>query len=434
MQMRKIITDVAKGSPLYKKGVRAGDEAVTLNGQSAFDIIDYLLATAEDTYKLQIKNDKKPLREICVHTTAEPPGASFEHITIDAPRHCLNNCVFCFMDQMPAGMRDTLYFKDDDYRLSFISGNYVTLTNANDAALERIARLKLSPMNISVHTTNPALRAHMMKNPNGAGIMRQLRFLADNKISLNLQLVLCPGLNDGAELARTMEDILGLGGAVNSLSCVPVGLTKYRDKLTVLKAFDRESAARVIETISAFKHKAKDGQTFCASDEFFILAGEKVPESPYYGAYDQYENGVGMLRSFADDIDEALDSNEYNDVGLCATLVTGKLAANFMAAQAEKINAHTRCALRVCAVENNFFGTSITVAGLVTGSDIVSDERLKNETLIIPSNMLKSDRDVFLDDTDIAFIEKNLHAKCIVSPHDGAGLMETLKYYGEQNA
>jgi putative radical SAM enzyme (TIGR03279 family) len=223
-RMRKIITDVAKGSPLYKKGVRAGDEAAALNGRSDFDMIDYLLATAEDAYTLEIMDHKKRLKTICVSdTSGRPPGASFEHMTIDAPKRCLNNCAFCFMDQLPGGMRATLHFKDDDYRLSFISGNYVTLTNVGSEALERIARLKLSPMNVSVHTTNPALRVRLMKNPNAGNIMAQLEYLAAHGIALNLQLVLCPGLNDGGELVRTMEDILTLGGAVNSLSCVPVG-------------------------------------------------------------------------------------------------------------------------------------------------------------------------------------------------------------------
>ncbi len=433
--MRKIITGVEKGSLLYKKGVRAGDEVVALNGRSDFDVIDYLLATAEDAYTVEIADGGNAARQVCISDAGgTPPGISFEHLTVDAPKRCLNNCAFCFMDQMPEGMRGTLYFKDDDYRLSFISGNYVTLTNVDRKALERIARLKLSPMNVSVHTTNPALRVRLMKNPNAANILDQLKYLAERGVTLNLQLVLCPGFNDGAELTRTLEDVLTLGGAVNSLSFVPVGLTKYRTNLEKLRAFDQSGARRVLETIEAFRGKAKDGQTLCASDEFFILAGEKAPESGYYGAYDQYENGVGMLRSFEDDLKDALASGAYRDTEVQAVLVTGRLAGPFMAGQAELINAHTRCRLRVHAVENDFFGPSITVAGLVTGRDIAADKRLKNETLLIPSNMLKREEDVFLDDTDVGFVAESLNAACVVSPHDAWGLMETLKEYGEKHA
>lgn len=421
--MGYILTDVKKNSLFYRYGLKKGDEICAINDISDFDIIDYMLATGDTAYKIDVIRQGIAETIFIENAEFDLPGACFENVTIDSVRRCKNKCIFCFMDQMPNGMRDTLYFKDDDYRLSFLEGNYITLTNVADDELKRIARLKLSPLNISVHTTNASLRERMMNNNSAGKILEQIKYLAQNDITMNIQLVLCSGINDGNELKKSLSDLKSIGPAINSLSCVPVGITRYRKNLPYLKRFDKESSIKVIETISEFSDAYG---TFCASDEFFLLADMPIPQSEYYGAYDQYENGVGMLRSFMDDTKQLLNSGMYTNLKARATIVSGMLAQKYLQEEVSRINKFTMCKLDLICVKNTFFGDTITTAGLITGSDLINDVRLKNKTLILPSCMIKEDENIFLDDMSITQLEEKLQSKIYVAEPTAEGLIETL--------
>lgn len=435
--MNKKIAALQPGSVAEKHGISVHDEIVALNGRQEFDIIDFLTETGEDRYELTILRNGKIKKIRIKNPSWDPSGISFEEATADEPRRCCNQCIFCFMDQMPAGMRQTLYFKDDDYRLSFLCGNYITLTNVSDSELDRIIQMKLSPMNISVHTTDPQLRVSMIRNQSAGNIFTQLQRLSDGKIDLNLQLVLCPRINDGEALRNTLDNILSLS-TVQSLSCVPVGLTKYRDALYQLTLFTEEQACAVIDVIEEYRGKAQEkasDATLCASDEFFLLAKREFPPDGYYGDYIQYENGVGMCRSFIDEIDEALSDNTLRLPRITASIVTGALAYPVLQNIAEKIhNRFPQCKLNVLAIKNNFFGDTITVAGLICGSDIVHQIKPNSsaEPLIIPSTMLKEDEEVFLDNMTLSELRKHLNVRCIVSAHSGNGLIETLLNWEDQ--
>ncbi len=431
--MGKIILSVAPHSVADKYGIRKGDELLAVSGKIDFDIIDFLTETSEESYTLTVQRGGKEKKLNITNPDWEPSGIGFETLTADEPRRCHNNCIFCFMDQMPQGLRETLYFKDDDYRLSFLCGNYITLTNVPEEEIQRIVQFGLSPMNISVHATGPNLRVSMLRNKNAGELLSQLQQLKKGNIKLNLQLVLCPGINDGDMLKQTLNDILSLLPAVQSVSCVPVGLTKYRDNLYALRLFNESEACKVLSTIDEYRKKAEalsGSEIICASDEFYILAKQPFPPDAYYGDYIQYENGVGMCRSFIDEIDDILSDETYSIPQMNATLLTGTLAFPVIQSAARTImQKHPQCRLDVIPIENVFFGNTITVAGLVCGSDII--EQLGNKThaenLIIPSTMLKDDEPLFLDNTPLSAISEQLGIHCIVSPHYGAGLMETLQ-------
>ncbi len=431
--MGKIILSVAPHSVAEKHGIRKGDEILAVSGRIDFDIIDFLTETSEESYTLTVRHNQKEKSFKIKNPDWEPSGISFETLTADEPRKCHNNCIFCFMDQMPQGLRETLYFKDDDYRLSFLCGNYITLTNVSEEEIRRIIQFGLSPMNISVHATDPNLRVSMLRNKHAGELLSQLQQLKKGDIELNLQLVLCPGINDREMLQQTLDDILTLLPAVQSVSCVPVGLTKYRDNLYPLRLFDQSEACNVLAIIDEYRKKAKalcGSEIICASDEFFILAKQSFPPDAYYGDYIQYENGVGMCRSFIDEIDDSLSDETFTIPPMNATLVTGTLAFPVIQSASQKImQKHPQCRLNVIPIKNGFFGNTITVAGLVCGSDII--EQIGNKThaenLIIPSTMLKDDEPLFLDNTSLSEISKQLGVHCIVSPHYGAGLMETLQ-------
>lgn len=431
--MKKIIIRVEENSVAEKYGLKEGWEVVSINGNRNFDIIDYMMETAETSFNITIKDESGNEKSILIHNPEwSPVGIGFENMTIDKPKLCKNKCVFCFMDQMPKGLRKTLYFKDDDYRLSFTCGNYVTLTNVSDEELDRIISYKLSPMNISVHTTDPELRYSMMKNTQSKNILAQLNKLQDGGIRLNIQLVLCPGYNDGAALETTLTDMLTFLPSLNSLSIVPVGLTKYREGLALLQPFDKAGAEKVIDTIEEFRniaHEKSGAYLFHASDEFFTLAQRDFPPDAYYEDYSQYENGVGMARSFIDEIDEALADTKINN-NIHATIITGELGYPILKGAADKIQRKfPDIILETVAIKNEFFGGHVTASGLVCGSDIIKQMKDQNHatTFIIPSNMLKEDDDVFLDDMTVKEIEDSCHVKCIISPFSGRGLFDTLK-------
>ncbi len=438
--MKRTVTYCAEDSIAEKMGISAGDEIISLNSKVDFDIIDYYCAQAEDVIEISyIKNgERKIITKSVTNDEYLPIGLSFEHETIDLPRQCANKCIFCFMDQMPQGVRDTLRFKDDDYRLSFVDGNYITLTNVSDKALERIVDLKLSPMNISVHTTNPELREKMVGNKNASKIISQLRTLKEGGIDFNLQIVLCPEYNDGDELRRSLNDLLEFIPNLLSLSVVPVGLTKYRDGLTPLRSFTKEEASQTIDIIAEYRRKAEEicGEgVFCASDEFFVLAQREFPSGEYYGEYTQYENGVGMYVSFFEDMDVALE--DVDCIGnITAAVITGELGRTALEKMVKILNEKDEnVELEVITVNNEYFGGKVTASGLVTGSDILKalENTDKDYPLyIIPSNMLNDD-ELFVDNMSLTELNEKTKKKIIPSPFYAQGFLDTLLEIGGEN-
>ena len=431
--MDRIVSHVQQESIAASCGIAPGDVIVSINGREDFDIIDYLYATADETVDLVIRAGDGETRKLTVRNDGTRPfGISFEEITADRPRICRNHCVFCFMDQMPKGLRRSLYFKDDDYRLSFLMGNYITLTNVSDGELERICAMKLSPLNISVHVTDPVLRERIMGNRDAGKIMEQLRRLKDAGITYNIQLVLCPGLNDGKYLVKSLEDMISLLPAVESLACVPVGLTRFRSGLGELSSYRADQASEVIDTVEIYAGKAREiseDARFCASDEFFLLAGRPFPGSDYYGDYSQYENGVGMARSFIDAVNEHLADDGRDLEGLSAAAVTGVLGEKVIAPVIGKINEKRGCDITVVRVLNSFFGDSITASGLVCGRDILEaiEKVDDSRTVMIPSNMLKDDEDVFLDGMTLDELREQSGRDIVIVSPDGWEFCEQLE-------
>jgi putative radical SAM enzyme (TIGR03279 family) len=431
--MKKTVATVQPQSIAEQAGIRSGDEIVAVNGNASFDIIDYMLETASESFSLTVKRAEATKEIVIDNPDWEPIGIGFSSLTADEPKRCHNNCIFCFMNQLPPNMRETLYFKDDDYRLSFLCGNYITLTNLDETDLERIISYRLSPMNISLHTTNAELRASMMNQPKAKNIMHQLQTLADGNIDLNLQLVLCPGYNDGDALRETLSDVLTLVPSVNSLSCVPVGLTKFREGLPKLELFDMKSAADVIEIIDEFRAKAYEcsvSHLFYASDEFYVLAKQPFPSDDYYENYSQYENGVGMARSFIDTIQASFNKTTVRNKGrYAASLITGVLGFPILQNAAEQIRKQfPQINLNVICIQNDFFGRTVTASGLVCGADIIRQLQAVQykHNLILPSNMLKDDKDIFLDDVSIQELENELHVTCKIAAFGGENLFHTI--------
>jgi putative radical SAM enzyme (TIGR03279 family) len=401
------ITYIQPGSLAELAGVTAGWELASINRKTSFDILDYLFESAEETLELEVVDDAGERRVLILENEHMlPVGLGFASPTIDAPRTCANKCPFCFIDQNPPGLRGTLCVKDDDYRLSFLDGNYITLTNVSEAALDRIIEMSLSPINVSVHATDPALRRWLLGNPSAGGVMGQLGRLAAGGVRLNIQLVLLPGVNDGAALEQTLFDLAAIADSIDSLACVPVGLTAHREGLAEIEPFTAGGAGAVIDAIAAWRERYEaigSEAVLCASDEFFILAGRALPDAGYYGAYPQYENGVGMARSFLDDLGDALASAGRLD-GVSALLVTGRLFYPALAAAAAEINEKKGSALEVAGFESRFLGGGVTVAGLLAGADFAGQlPGYGQELVLIPAATLNEDG-LFLDDKNLEWL------------------------------
>lgn len=430
--MEKKIIYVEKGSLADKCGIKAGDVAVALNGKTDFDIIDYYYASADSSLNMIIERNGEQTELDMKNPGLIPLGLSFENLTIDKPRFCKNKCIFCFMDQMPKGLRKSLYFKDDDYRLSFLYGNYITLTNVSDEELERIIEKKLTPLYVSVHVSDPQKRKEMMNNDDAPKIMQQLQKLKEGGIDFNIQLVLCPGINDGDYLRRSLDDMITLLPNIISLSCVPVGLTKFRDSLYPLSSFTKEQAEDVIKIIDEYRLKAGEIDefvTFCASDEFFVLAGKDFPSSDYYGDYVQFENGVGMSRSFIDDVDEFIEDNAGSTIPCNAYLVTGTLGKKVLQPVIEKLNGALGLSLELLEVQNKFFGESVTASGLVCGCDIIKelDGKDKSRPVFIPQNMLMDEEPLFLDNMSFDSVAEQTGMQVYAVPAGGYDFCCMLK-------
>lgn len=428
------ITDVLDGSAAYEAGIKPGDYLVSINGHPVNDILDYSFYLSEKTVKVRLHRGPELFDVVIKKREYADIGLEFATFLMDRKKSCRNKCVFCFIDQNPPGMRDTIYFKDDDTRLSFLQGSYVTLTNMNDEDIERIIKMKTSPINISVHTTNPELREKMLCNRYAGKLMDYMKRFAAAGIKMNCQVVLCRSLNDGAELLRTINDLAAMYPAVVSVSIVPAGLTCHRDGLYPLEPFTAEECGDIIDTVEAAakdNRKKYGSRIFWCADELYLKAQRPIHGERYYEGYQQLDNGVGLITSMKTEFDDAVsDLQKYNlNIKRDVSIATGMAAYDFIASMARTLTSfcpNLNC--RVYPVENRFYGTGVTVAGLLTGGDIKEQllgKRL-GKTLFLPSVMLKSGDNVFLDDTTPASLEFALGVNVRFIDNDGGDFVKKL--------
>ena len=431
-----IVEKVLSGSIAEEMEITPGDALLEINGHKIEDIFDYQYYTQDEYIEILVRkpSGEEWLLEIDKGYD-EDLGITFENGLMDDYRSCHNKCIFCFIDQMPKGMRDTLYFKDDDSRLSFLQGNYVTLTNMSDEDVDRIIRYNLSPINVSFQTTNPELRCRMLNNRFAGQALEKAWKLAQAGIIMNGQIVLCKGVNDGAELDRSIRDLSAYLPNLESVSVVPVGLSKYRDGLYPLEPFTKEDAQDVLRIIHGWQNKIypEYGTHFVhASDEWYILAEEELPQEEQYDGYLQLENGVGMLRLLLDEFAEAMEEDRINGRQARAkhiTLATGRLAYRFIKQMAMQMEErYEGLQIDVIAIRNDFFGEMITVSGLLTGQDIMAQlkDRDLGEKLLLPQNVLKSGEPIFLDDYTLDDIEKALQVRIDIVKSSGRDFIEAI--------
>ncbi len=427
------IKEVLPDSIAEELEIEAGDVLVSINEQSIKDVFDYRYLSEDEELTLLIRKPDGEEWELEIEKDAyEDLGLVFEDGLMDEYRSCRNKCIFCFIDQMPPGMRDTLYFKDDDARLSFLQGNYITLTNLSEEDMERILFYKLSPINISVHTTNPELRCKMLNNRFAGEALDKMKRFYDAGLEMNGQIVLCKGYNDGEELERTIHDLTAYLPLMQSVSVVPMGMTKFRDGLAQVEPFTKEDAVEVIGTIKKWQEiiqKHYGTRMIHASDEWYLLAGLPLPAEEEYEGYPQLENGVGMVRSMNEEVDWCLKELKGDDRVRKLTLITGTLAEPVIFEQVEKIQKkYPNIDAKVVGIVNRFFGEQITVAGLVTAQDIIEQLKEKDlgDILLIPEVMLRSGEEVFLDDLTISDVEKALQTRVGIVKSDGEALVRAV--------
>ncbi len=430
------ITDVEKGSRAEKHGIIAGDILISIDGNNINDVLDYRFYLTSSKIELLLSRDEEEYSLLIKKGEYDDIGLGFETPLMDKKHSCKNGCIFCFIDQNPKGLRDTLYFKDDDSRLSFLHGNYITLTNMTDEDIARIIKMRFSPINISVHTTNPELRVKMMKNKRSGEVLKYLSRLADAGIQMCGQIVLCRGINDGNELLRSMTDLAKYYPHMTSVAVVPAGLTKFRDKLYPLTDFTPEEAAAVIDMINNFgeEHKKKHGtRLFYAADEFYLKAGRAIPSSAYYEEYAQIENGVGMIRFFVGECSMMLSDMDALCGCLCGertvSVATGVASYFLIKSICDNIESlRPGIKINVYKIINNFFGESITVSGLLTGEDIARqlEDKELGDVLFIPQNALRHDEDVFLCGMTVSELSKKLGVPVECSGRDGCEFVEKI--------
>ncbi len=432
-EKKHVISEVFPGSIAEELELMPGDVLLSVNAQPVEDVFDYRYLMNDEFVVLEIEKPDGEIWELEVEKEYEEDlGVSFENGLMDEYRSCRNKCMFCFIDQMPPGMRETLYFKDDDSRLSFLQGNYVTLTNMSDKDVERIIRFHLSPINISFQTMNPGLRCEMLHNRFAGEALLKVDKLYEAGIAMNGQIVLCPGVNDGKELEYSLEKLAKYAPVLQSVSVVPVGLTKFREGLYPLRTFTGEEAEQVLDCICRWQDvmMKRHGIHFVhASDEWYLLAGRKLPEEEQYDGYLQLENGVGMLRLLLDEVDEALESLGPDDRKEQRTIATGRLAAPYIQKCVEKIQRKfPGVQVEIIPVENRFFGETITVSGLLTGQDLREQlsGRIRGDALLLPCNMLRSGEDVFLDDVTTEHLERELETRIVIVDESGADFVDAV--------
>ena len=435
------IKSVEPRTPAHRARIRPGETLIEVNGHRIVDVLDYKFYTYDARLLLTLRQEDGSTRSVRVRKQeGEDLGLEFDTYLMDRARSCANNCIFCFVDQMPQGMRDTLYFKDDDARLSFLMGNYITLTNLSPREIQRIIDLRISPINVSVHTTDPALRCEMLGNRRAGESIQVMRRFAENGICMNCQIVACSGINDGPALQRTLEDLTEMYPGVDSVSIVPVGVTKFREGLYPLRTYDRDSAAALIDQVEAWGARCMErfGTTiFWCSDEFYLLAGRELPEDGYYEDYRQLENGVGMLRLLETEFRSAMEADAPPSPGSVApfTIATGVSAAPTLE-KLVKLAAHRCGGLdgQVVPIVNHFFGETIVVAGLVTGRDLIDQLRGRylGERVLLPENMLRYHENVFLDDVTLEEVEEALGVPLTFVEQDGGQLWDAILGRGGQ--
>ncbi len=427
-----VIKSVLKNSIADEIGLEKGDCILKINDTKIQDVLDYRFLTADDFYVLDVlKKDGNP-EIIEIESGYEDLGVEFENSLMDSAKSCQNKCVFCFIDQLPKGMRKTLYFKDDDARLSFLQGNYITLTNLKDFDIERIIKMRISPVNVSVHTTDPELRRFMLKNKNAGKLYETMKKLAASKITMNCQIVLCPEINDGKNLEKTVRDLAVLSPYVHSVSIVPVGLSAHREGLCPLKSFDQKGAAEVIDTVHEWQKeflKKYGSRIIYLSDEFYITAKRDLPKEDEYEGYAQIENGVGLITSMRREFFSAIEKIGKLKKKRKVSIATGEAAYDFikeLACEMEKRVEGFVC--NVYKIKNNFFGGKVSVTGLICGCDLLEQLKDKDlgEGLFISISMLRNGDDVFLDDFTLPDIEKKLKTKITCVENDGYDFTERL--------
>lgn len=433
------ITDVESASYAYNAGIRAGDELVSINGHEIFDFLDYRFFIQSKKLSLELRRDGVAYSaKIRKSSEFSDIGLGFETYLMDKQHSCKNKCIFCFIDQMPKGLRDTLYFKDDDSRLSFLFGNYITLTSLSEREAQRIVDMHISPMNISVHTMNPELRVKMMKNPKAGESLKYIKMFSDAGIEMNTQLVLCPGINDGEELRFSLSELAKYTPAVESIAAVPVGVTKFREGLFPLRPYTKEEACEVIDIMDEFNaHFAwfNNGRILAyPSDEFYLIAERDFPSESFYGDYAQLDNGVGMCRLLKSEFKSAVEAEEKRPVNRRVSLATGHSAypiISEIAKECEEKFAPLKA--QVYEITNNFFGSTVTVAGLLTGRDL--KEQLKDrdlgDELLIPRVALRSEGDKFLDDVTLSELSEFLNIKVTPVKNNGYEFLSDIINGGE---
>ncbi len=428
-----LITGVEPGSIAEECGLEPGDRIGAVNGHEIKDYFDYQYYIEEEFLQVEVltKDDEECTLEI-EKEEDEDLGIRFESFLMDDYNSCCNKCIFCFIDQMPPGMRETLYFKDDDSRLSFLQGNYITLTNMKEKDMDRVIRYHLAPINISVHTTNPELRCRMLHNRFAGDVLEKIRRFYEAGIPMNSQVVLCKGVNDGVELDRTIRELGEFLPYMESLSVVPVGLTKYRENLPVLETFTKENAREVLAQIQGWQRyflETKGTSFVHASDEWFILAEAAFPPVDYYEGFGQLENGVGMMRLLISEVEERLAELPGDDREKSVSIVTAKLAFPTIKMLAEQVREkYPNVHVQVYCIENQFFGEMITVSGLLTGQDI--EKQLKGrelgEELLLPCNVLKADEDIFLDDMSLSALSESLQVPVNIIQSEGQDFVNKI--------
>ncbi len=427
------ITEVAQHSRARDAKIKPGDWLRAVNGHDIADVLDYRFYLAEETVCLDLLRGEKPYSVTIHKQQYDDIGLGFASALMDQKQSCRNKCIFCFIDQLPKGLRQSLYFKDDDARLSFLHGNYITLTNLTERDVARIIEMHISPINISVHTTDPALRVKMMKNPHAGEALQHLYHLAEAGVEIHGQIVLCRGVNDGPALARTMRDLAALYPAVNSVSVVPAGLTKYRDGLFPLTPFSREEACAVIKQVEAVGetlYQQNGARLFFCADELYLTAGLPLPGEAFYEEYPQLENGVGMITSLRTEFDGYMtylaDGKTRHRSVSVATGVAAYPLIRTLAKEMEK--AFPGLSVQVYEINNHFFGENITVAGLLTAGDIEDQlaGRPLGEELLLPSAVLRSEGDLFLDGQTPAGLSAALGCRLRFVENDGAALVDAI--------
>lgn len=426
------IFDVTTGSHADKAGIKKGETLLSINSNEIVDVLDYRFYQVNRKLTLEVADEDKNVRTIeMTKGEYEEIGLEFETYLMDKQHSCRNKCIFCFIDQLPKGMRESLYFKDDDSRLSFLFGNYITLTNITEHEIDRIIKMHISPINVSVHTTNPELRCKMMNNRFAGDTLKYLKRFADAGITLNCQIVSCPGINDGDELVRTLTDLENLG--VNMTAIVPVGLTRYRENLYPLVPYNKETAGQTIDIIEKMGDECvkKHGRRiFFPGDEFYLLAEREIPSPEFYEDFSALEDGIGMIAYLTDDVGwklEELDADE----SLChkVTIACGEGVFPYMKRIMSMINEKfPNITINTRAIKNNFFGGGVNVSGLVTGGDLIDQLRGDDlgDRLIIPSSMLRFENDLFLDDVSTDDVERDLSVTLVPVNNNGNDLVEAV--------